>query len=140
MSSEDGLPPPQVRQELAQFLNQCGPADNARSREVYAYKPTIEIPPTREELASWLQWNDPNGCYTDSAIKSETMSWDCDRCEDGGSEDEPVCLQCEGSGKVIDDWEPTPIGALWAHVWDLWEEEHGTESHDHIGDWCAKFG
>ena len=36
------------------------PASNERSRELYRGMPQISIPPTKEEVANWILWNDSN--------------------------------------------------------------------------------
>lgn len=36
------------------------PASNERSRELYQGMPHISIPPTKEEVANWILWNDSN--------------------------------------------------------------------------------
>jgi len=36
------------------------PASNERSREAYQDMPHISIPPTKEEVANWILWNDSN--------------------------------------------------------------------------------
>ena len=52
---------------LLDKANALEPADNDRSREVYAHKPHLGLPPNREEIITWLEWNDPNGDYSDDS-------------------------------------------------------------------------
>ena len=40
--------------------NASRPASNERSREAYQDMPHISIPPTKEEVANWILWNDSN--------------------------------------------------------------------------------
>lgn len=56
---------------LVSEMNASTGADNPRSRAVWAQKPVLSLPPTREELTAWLQWNDRDGVYTDYACECE---------------------------------------------------------------------
>ena len=48
---------------LALIANAMQPADNDRSRAVYARKPTLPAAPDVDSIVAWLQWNDRNGDY-----------------------------------------------------------------------------
>jgi len=45
------------------------PIDNVSSRRLG--QPSISDTSTREELIAWLEWNDPNGVYSDEDCVAE---------------------------------------------------------------------
>jgi hypothetical protein len=70
---------------LALIANAMQPADNDRSRAVYARKPTLPAVPDVDSIAAWLQWNDRNGNY-DGLDLDEAIDLIADVVEDAAAD------------------------------------------------------
>jgi hypothetical protein len=62
-----------TRLEVATAANDLKPGDNARSHQLYAGKPLLTFDSSRSDLLGWLQWEDPNGVFTDKASVREGL-------------------------------------------------------------------
>ena len=98
---------------LALIANAMQPADNDRSRAVYARKPTLPAVPDVDSIASWLQWNDRNGDYLGLEL-AEAIDLLADVVEDAAAD--ALAARWDAVEALGYDWTTDPVAVEYAYA------------------------